>query len=53
MLEEVPRVVHHARELGEPLAIAPQTIDVLYHRHQNAYGQRPARMAATSVDEGA
>jgi L-ribulose-5-phosphate 4-epimerase len=53
MLEEVARVVHHARELGEPLAIAPQAIDVLYHRYQNAYGQRPARMAATSVDEGA
>lgn len=53
MLEEVARVVHHARALGEPLAIAPQAIDVLYHRYQNVYGQRPARMAATSVDEGA
>lgn len=53
MLEEVARVVHHAREIGEPLAIAPQAIDVLYQRYQNVYGQRPARMAATSVDEGA
>jgi L-ribulose-5-phosphate 4-epimerase len=53
MLEEVARVVHHARELGEPLSIAPQAIDVLYYRYQNAYGQRPARIAATSVDEGA
>lgn len=53
MLEEVARVVHHARQLGEPLSIAPQAIDVLYHRYQNAYGQRPARITATSVDEGA
>jgi len=53
MLEEVARVVHHAHELGEPLAITPQAIDVLYHRYQNSYGQRPAGMAATTVDEGA
>jgi L-ribulose-5-phosphate 4-epimerase len=53
MLEEVARVVHHARELGEPLAIAQQAIDALYHRYQNVYGQRPARMASTTVDEGA
>lgn len=53
MLEEVARVVHHARELGEPLAIAPQAIDVLYHRYQNVYGQRPASMAAARLDEGA
>jgi L-ribulose-5-phosphate 4-epimerase len=53
MLEEVARVVHHARELGEPLAISPQAVDALYHRYQNVYGQRPARMSATSLDEGA
>jgi L-ribulose-5-phosphate 4-epimerase len=53
MLEEVARVVHVARALGEPLAIAPQAIDVLYHRYQNVYGQRSARVAATSVEEGA
>jgi L-ribulose-5-phosphate 4-epimerase len=53
MLEEVARVVHHARELGEPLAIAPPAIDVLYQRYQNVYGQRPTRIAATSADEGA
>jgi L-ribulose-5-phosphate 4-epimerase len=53
MLEEVARVVHLARELGEPLAIAPQAIDVLYHRYQNVYGQRPARVSAKNLDEGA
>jgi L-ribulose-5-phosphate 4-epimerase len=53
MLEEVARVVHHARQLGEPLVIAQQAIDDLYHRYQNAYGQRPARITATSVDKGA
>lgn len=50
MLEEVARVVHHARALGEPLAISPQAIDALYRRYQGAYGQQPAR---TSLDEGA
>ena len=53
MLEEVARVVHLARELGEPLAIAPKDIDALYHRYQNVYGQPPGRLAATRVDEGA
>jgi L-ribulose-5-phosphate 4-epimerase len=53
MLEEVAWVVHLARELGEPLVIAPQAIDALYHRYQNVYGQRPAGIAATSLDEGA
>jgi hypothetical protein len=54
---ELPRwglVVWTAGNVSQRVtAIAPQAIDVLYHRDQNAYGQRPARMDATSVDEGA
>ena len=40
MCEDVARTVHIARQLGEPLAIAPDAIDALYERYQNVYGQR-------------
>ncbi len=43
MCEEVARTVHIARQLGEPLAIAPSDIDALYDRYQNAYGQPGSR----------
>ena len=39
MCEEVARTVHIARQLGEPLAIAPADIDALFDRYQNVYGQ--------------
>ncbi len=39
MCEEVARTVHIARQLGEPLPIAPADIDALYDRYQNVYGQ--------------
>ena len=39
MVEEVARVVHIARQLGEPLSIGQQDIDSLYRRYQNVYGQ--------------
>jgi L-ribulose-5-phosphate 4-epimerase len=39
MCEDVARTVHHARLLGEPLAIAPADVDALYDRYQNVYGQ--------------
>ena len=39
MCEEVARTVHIARQLGEPLAIAPADVDALYDRYQNVYGQ--------------
>ncbi|GII81659.1 L-ribulose-5-phosphate 4-epimerase [Sphaerisporangium rufum] len=40
MCEDVARTVHVARQLGEPLPIAPDDIDRLYDRYQNVYGQR-------------
>jgi L-ribulose-5-phosphate 4-epimerase len=40
LCEEVARTVHIARQLGEPIPIAPELIDSLYDRYQNAYGQR-------------
>lgn len=40
MCEDVARTVHHARQLGEPLAIDPTDVDSLYERYQRAYGQK-------------
>jgi L-ribulose-5-phosphate 4-epimerase len=40
MCEDVARTVHIARQLGEPLAIAPDAVDKLHERYQNVYGQR-------------
>ncbi|WP_405150100.1 L-ribulose-5-phosphate 4-epimerase [Sphaerisporangium sp. NBC_01403] len=40
MCEDVARTVHVARQLGEPLPIAPADIDRLHDRYQNVYGQR-------------
>ncbi len=39
MCEEVARTVHISRQLGEPLTIPQETIDALFDRYQNIYGQ--------------
>jgi L-ribulose-5-phosphate 4-epimerase len=39
MCEDVARTTHIARQLGEPVPIAPELIESLYDRYQNAYGQ--------------
>jgi L-ribulose-5-phosphate 4-epimerase len=39
MCEEVCRAIFLARQLGDPLPIAQQHIDSLFHRYQNVYGQ--------------
>ncbi|PPJ21628.1 L-ribulose-5-phosphate 4-epimerase [Nocardia nova] len=39
MCEDVARTVHLARQLGEPLPIAPADIDALHARYRNVYGQ--------------
>jgi L-ribulose-5-phosphate 4-epimerase len=39
MLEDVARTVHIARQVGDPLPIAPEAIDHLYARYQKVYGQ--------------
>jgi L-ribulose-5-phosphate 4-epimerase len=40
MCEDVARIVHLARVLGEPIPIAAGDVDALYDRYQNVYGQR-------------
>lgn len=39
MCEDVCRTVHIARQLGEPLPIAPSDVRSLFDRYQNVYGQ--------------
>ncbi len=41
MVEDVARSVHLARQLGEPVPIAPEMVDALFDRYQNVYGQAP------------
>lgn len=43
MLEDVARTVHLARQGGEPIEIPAETIDRLYDRYQNVYGQASDR----------
>ena len=40
MCEDVARSVHLSRQLGAPVPIEPASIDRLYDRYQNVYGQR-------------
>ena len=42
MCEDVARTVHISRQLGEPLPIDRASIDRLYDRYQNVYGQSTA-----------
>lgn len=39
MVEEVAKTVHVSRQLGEPLPLPRDTVDHLYDRYQNVYGQ--------------
>jgi L-ribulose-5-phosphate 4-epimerase len=39
MVEDVARTVHLARQLGDPIPLAPEDIDRLFQRYQNVYGQ--------------
>jgi L-ribulose-5-phosphate 4-epimerase len=40
MCEAAAHTVHLARQLGEPLPIAPEHVHALFRRYQDAYGQR-------------
>ncbi len=40
MVEDVCKAVHLARQLGTPIPIAADDVASLYHRYQNAYGQK-------------
>lgn len=39
MCEEVAKTVHVARQLGQPVAIAPEDIERLHRRYHEVYGQ--------------
>jgi len=41
MCEDVARSVHISRQLGEPVPIPKDSVDRLYDRYQNVYGQHP------------
>ncbi|MFI7169638.1 L-ribulose-5-phosphate 4-epimerase [Rhodococcoides fascians] len=40
MCEDVARSVHLSYQLGQPLPIPRESVDALYDRYQNVYGQR-------------
>ena len=40
MCEDVARSVHLSYQLGQPLPIPRASVDALYDRYQNVYGQR-------------
>lgn len=42
MCEDAARTVHLARQLGEPVRLPADTVDALFDRYQNVYGQRPS-----------
>jgi L-ribulose-5-phosphate 4-epimerase len=44
MAEDVARTVHIARQLGETIRIPQASIDALFDRYQNVYGQEPPRV---------
>ncbi len=39
MCEDVARTIHISRQLGDPLPIPQESIDALFDRYQNIYGQ--------------
>jgi L-ribulose-5-phosphate 4-epimerase len=49
MAEEVARTVHISRQLGEPIPIPNETIDRLFDRYQNVYGQKSAGVDASTA----
>ncbi|RKR72949.1 L-ribulose-5-phosphate 4-epimerase [Frondihabitans australicus] len=49
MAEDVARTVHISRQLGAPLPIAEESIDALFDRYQNVYGQSEALPRSSSA----
>ena len=41
MCEDVARTIHISRKLGDPRPIPQESIDALFDRYQNVYGQQP------------
>jgi L-ribulose-5-phosphate 4-epimerase len=48
MCEDVARTIHISRQLGDPLPIPQESIDALFDRYQNVYGQ-PADRSQTNT----
>ncbi|BDZ51927.1 L-ribulose-5-phosphate 4-epimerase [Frondihabitans sucicola] len=53
MAEDVARTVHISRQLGDPLPIPSESIDALFDRYQNVYGQSEALPRHSSADGAA
>ena len=50
MCEDVARTIHISRQLGDPLPIPQESIDALFDRYQNVYGQAPqGELEVTSI----
>jgi L-ribulose-5-phosphate 4-epimerase len=52
MVEDVARTVHISRQLGEPVPIPQPSVDSLFDRYQNVYGQAADVRLTTTPDEG-
>ncbi|WP_084648525.1 L-ribulose-5-phosphate 4-epimerase [Acidipropionibacterium thoenii] len=48
MCEEVAQTVYVSAQMGDPVAIPRQTVDHLYARYQNDYGQHESRPAGSA-----
>jgi L-ribulose-5-phosphate 4-epimerase len=48
MVEDVAKTVHIARQLGDVIPIPQESIDSLFNRYQNVYGQQPAEPATST-----
>jgi len=46
MVEDVARTIHLARQLGDPIAIPQPSVDALFDRYQNVYGQQHPKGSA-------
>ncbi|AMM21979.1 L-ribulose-5-phosphate 4-epimerase [Frondihabitans sp. PAMC 28766] len=50
MAEDVARTVHISRQLGAPIPIPEESIDALFDRYQNVYGQPSAAAVSERKD---
>jgi L-ribulose-5-phosphate 4-epimerase len=53
MTEDVARTVHIARQLGDVIPIPQDSIDALFDRYQNVYGQPQAARSITTAGQSA
>jgi L-ribulose-5-phosphate 4-epimerase len=53
MTEDVARTVHIARQLGDVIPIPQDSIDALFDRYQNVYGQPEAARSISTAGQSA